>query len=135
MESKEVSEPQDSEALSGINTVDESFLDDTVIFKEPTDKQRPTSEVPPANEGVVGANFWKADDTWAATAIGETPTGNTLQAVKRADGSGYKLSLRDGGTLPAEFSGWYTSYSKAEEHGRLYLNKQWEEVRASAATA
>lgn len=116
--------------------VDLSFMDDDVehvessdgqqaVFKEPTEEQRPSDSVPQEHEGVIGTDFWNSEGDWAATVIGETPDGNKLQVMKRPDGVGYRIGWRNGGVVPPECEGWFTSYDKAEQAARTYLNKNW----------
>lgn len=129
------SKDQSSPAQSG--DVDESFLavdvegePTEVVFKEP--EQDFSQEIKQEAEGIVGSNFWDNSD-WAATAIGETPNGNVLQIVKREDGAGYKLGLRNGGNLPNEMTGWYTSFQKTEDAGRIWLAQEWDKANAASA--
>lgn len=120
MEQEEVSEQ--------VSDVDESFLDEpevlteeftvgdsTVVFQE----EAPMS----ATEGAkIGSDFWDPDQEWVATSIGKTESGNEVQVIKRTGGSGYELRLKDGGHLPAIYTGWYTSYDKARDAATEFLN-------------
>lgn len=89
--------------------------DTTVVFRE---------EVPMAEEGHIGGDFWNSDQEWAATQIGQTKGGKTVQVVKRSEGMGYEVNFREGGEKPAQLDGWFTSYDKAEQAARTYLNSQ-----------
>ena len=100
-----------------------------VIFREPTEEDLPTKEVPLAESGFIGKDYFSDMNEWQATVVGKTPSGNQLQITKRREGTGYELSLRNGGTMPAKYTGWYTTYEKAEEAARLFLSLQWEEAR------
>ena len=132
-EQKEVSEtPSDTS-----NDVDLSFMDEdkveeievgdtTVVFKEPTKEQRPKDTVRNEHEGTIGTDFWNPEGDWKSTVIGETPNGGRLQVMKREEGVGYRLAWQNGGVLPPECEGWFTSYDKAEQSARAYLNRIWE---------
>jgi hypothetical protein len=113
--------PKKEEVIKAGNT--------TVVFREPTEEQLPTKEVPMAQSGFIGKDYFSDMNEWQATVIGQTPNGNNLQITKRQEGTGYELSLRNGGSMPAKYSGWYTTYEKAEEAARLFLSLQWEEAR------
>lgn len=97
---------------------------ETEVAEAPEAYQDP-GEVPMAEQedARIDSDFWNQDDEWKATVIGETPTGNEVQVAKRPEGSGYILQLRKGGELPAAYKGWYTSYDKARDAGRVYLNE------------
>lgn len=133
MESKEAS----SQAQSG--NVDESFMAEDsegdqveVVFKEP--EQDFTKQIQGEAEGAVTSDFWNTEG-WAATEVGETPNGNLLQIVKREGGAGYRLGLRNGGVLPNEMTGWYTSFQKAEDAGRIWLAQEWDKANAASTSA
>ena len=100
-----------------------------VIFREPTEEELPTKEVPMAESGFIGKDYFSDMNEWQATGVGKTPSGNIVQITKRHEGTGYELSLRNGGTMPAKYTGWYTTYEKAEEAARLFLSLQWDEAR------
>lgn len=99
--------------------------------EEPTAEQRPLDQVPQANTGFIGQDFFTSDDQWAKTVIGELPGGKVVQVVKRAEGQGYEIQYQ-GGNIPAELQGWFTTYEKAEGAARVYLASKWEESRPKA---
>jgi hypothetical protein len=103
--------------------------DTKVIFREPTSEELPTQAVPQAHTGVIGQNFFSEGQEWQATVVGKSPSGNQLQITKRHDGTGYQLGWRNGGEVPARYSGWYTTYEKAETSARLHLAELWEVAR------
>lgn len=124
-------EPKEvSETPSDTSDVDLSFMDEDKVKTEPTEEQRPHDSVRAAHEGSIGTNFFDQSEDWKATVIGETPGGAKVQVNKREDGTGYRISFHEGGTLPAELSGWFTTYDKAEQAARGYLNRKWEEENA-----
>lgn len=100
-----------------------------IIFREPTEEELPTREVPRADTGFIGQDFFGEGEQWVATTIGKSPTGNELQVTKRREGTGYVLRWSKRGELAAKFSGWYTTYEKAEEAARLLLSLMWEDAR------
>lgn len=77
-------------------------------------------------EGNISSDFWDQDHEWVATKIGETRDGKTVQVVKRNDGMGYEVNFREGGAKPSDMEGWFTSYDKAEQAARAYLNRRLE---------
>ena len=82
--------------------------------------------VPSAEIGGLRSSY--ESEEWVATVIGQTPTGGVLQVLKRSDGSGYKIGIQGGGRTPNNLEGWFTSYPKAEQAARLYLNQCWVDV-------
>ena len=102
----------------------------------PSEEQNPSEKISQAHEGIVGQDFFSPQDDWKATVLGQFPTGETLQVMKRPTGSMYYLAFREGlKKVPAEIQGSYTNYDKAEVAGRVYLNKLWEEQSATAASS
>lgn len=101
-----------------------------VIFREPTEEELPTAEVPRADGGFIGKNFFSDEQEWKSTLIGKTPNGAGLHITKRYEGVGYQLKF-DGGMLPAKLSGWYTTFDKAQTAARTYLSQSWDDARAS----
>ena len=101
----------------------------TVIFREPTEQQLPTSNVTRADGGIIGQNYFDSSNEWTATVIGESPRGAALQVTKRPNGVGYTISYRDGGNVPNDLSGWFTTYDKAEVAARAYLAGLWDQAR------
>lgn len=130
-EIEEVSETQSSSEETPSQDFVEALTEKTV---EPTPEQNPTDKVTPADTGVVGSDFFGGDDDWQATILGELPNGKTVQVKKKTEGQGYYLCYREGLT-PKDLDGWYTSYDKAEQSGRVYLNRAWDEERAKTASA
>ncbi len=95
----------------------------------------PEAPVPQAAEGVNTSHIWDpvSDEDWTATIVGSTPGGKEVQVTRREGANGFKVGFNTGAPLPVEFQGWFTSYAKAEQAGRLYLNKKWEKHAKSAA--
>ena len=60
------------------------------------------------------------------TVIAKTPKGKTVQVRKRKEGLGYIIEFKEGGELPKEFSGIWTSYHLAEEPARQYVADKWD---------
>ena len=92
-----------------------------MIFKNDHDDVTPIQQ----EDGIsrVGSDFWDHDGDWKSTAVGSI--GNkTLHIAKRSDGSGYKLQFAEGGDLPPLYSGWYTSFDKAQNAAQEYLNSK-----------
>lgn len=87
----------------------------------------PKEPVQQAAQGQIQSDFWHQGE-WDATVIGQTP-GNTknVQVKKDLDGSMYTISFREGGELPQELRGKFTSYDVAEKQARTYLNRLWDE--------
>lgn len=100
-----------------------------VIFREPTEKELPTSPVAREDGGFIGKDFFTDANEWKSTLVGNTPNGAGVSIVKRPEGTGYKLSST--GSLPESLKGWFTTYQKAEEAARVYLVGMWEKARAS----
>lgn len=112
------------------------FVD--AMTREPTPEQNPTEKVQHDNEGAIGHDFFDRDNQWQAAVLGELPTGKTLQVKQKKDnsGTGFYLCYREGlEKVPPQIGGWFTSYDKAEQAGRTYLNQQWDLERAKAADA
>ncbi len=95
---------------------------------EPDEGDNPTAQVTMAHEGVNTSDFWtsREDEDYKVTTIGKTPGGREVQVKRREVGNGYYVEMR-GGKNPKAFEGWHTSYSRAEQEARLYLNKKWEQ--------
>jgi len=125
------SAPMDKkEASEQPSKLDDSFLAEPAA--EAQEESKPLrNDTPMAvqEDGRIGTDFWNNEDDWEATVIGESPNKRELQVAKRKEGSGYVLQWRQGGELPALYSGWYTSYDKARTAGFIYLN----ELRDAAA--
>ena len=98
---------------------------------EPTEEQLPKEEVPMAQQGYIGKDYF-GDDDWEATTIGEFPAGGLLSVVKDNTSSFYHLK-KSNGSVAQEYSGMYTSYDRAEKAARQYLATKWEEHNAKAA--
>lgn len=93
----------------------------------PTEEQNPTDKVEQKQEGIIGQDFFDKNNEWSATVLGELPTGEHLQVMKRAE-HGYYLAYREGlKSVPREIQGWWTNYDKAEQAGRVYLNQLWDQ--------
>lgn len=104
----------------------------------PTPEQNPTDKVSPAHTGTVDQDFFNKEEQWTATVIGELPTGETIQIKKKNDnaGAGFYVSYREGlKTVPKPYDGWYTSYDKAEQAARVFLNRSWDEAGATTASS
>jgi hypothetical protein len=101
----------------------------------PTTGVNPSEPVQQAAQGQIQSDFWHQGE-WDATVIGQTP-GNTknVQVKKDLNGSMYTVSFREGGELPQELRGKFTSYDVAEKTARTYLNRQWDEHNANATSA
>lgn len=107
--------------------------DTKVVFKEPTEADNPTDRyISRTDTGRIGNNFFSSENEWEATVIGRTPSNKEMQVVKRSDGHGYTIQWRQGGQIPDELQGWFTSYDKASQAGLVYLNKMWDKERAEA---
>jgi hypothetical protein len=100
-----------------------------VTFREPTEEELPRERVARSDSGFIGQNFFGEGDDWVATVVGTSPTGNSLQVTKKQDGVGYQLNWRDGGSMPAHLTGWYTTFDKAEVAARVHLHELWEKAR------
>jgi len=121
-----------------VHEVEPDFVEQILKAAEPAPEQNPTDKVPMADTGRVGQDFFNREEEWSATVLGETPEGKNLQVMKGKgnQSNGFYLGWREGlGDKPKEISGWFTSYDKAEQAGRVYLNKQWDEARATAASS
>lgn len=105
--------------------------DTTAVFREPTEQDLPTGHIHREDTGYIGKDFFGDDENWKATVVGKSPAGAELAVTKRAIGNGYELMYRRG-TLPDSLRGWYTTFDKAAEAGRVYLAQLWEEARAKA---
>ena len=103
--------------------------DTKVVFREPTEEELPSREVSRADGGIIKSDFFTGDKEWAATVVGKSPAGASLQITKRREGTGYVLSYRDGGNVPNHLSGWFTTFDKAESAGRAYLAGLWDQAR------
>lgn len=134
MEEAPDQEPQEGKMVIKDGEVIEDFVQ-ALNFEEPTEEQNPTDVKPQAHEGIVGNDFFDPQGEWAATALGETPDGKTVQVKKREDGAGYRICYREGLSKPEGVDGWFTNFEKAEHAGRVFLNRKWDEARASAANA
>lgn len=130
-------QPETTEKLVvGEGEVKEVPADFVQAMNQPTEEQNPKSKVAPEHEGIVGQDFFTPQDEWKATVLGQFPTGEHLQVMKRANGSMYYLAFREGlKSVPKEIQGNYTNYDKAEVAGRNYLNKLWEQQGAETASS
>ena len=103
---------------------------------EPTKEQNPTDRVSQEQQGIIGQDFFGTDDVWKATVLGQLPSGEHLQVMKRKENSMYYLGYREGlKKVDQSIQGSYTSFEKAEQAGRVYLNRVWDEQRATAASS
>ena len=114
--------PEDSEVLEKDGV--------TAAFVEPTEEQLPKEEVPMAQQGYIGKDYF-GDDEWEATTIGEFPMGGILSVVKDKTSSFYRLK-KSNGSVAQQYAGMYTSYDRAEKAAREYLAATWEERNAKA---
>ncbi len=116
-----------------VKEVSEDFVE---LMNQPTSEQNPKERVPKASdsEKAISQDFFDRDQEWKATTLGELPTGQTLQIMKHPKHSGYYLAYREGlNKVPKEIEGWWTHYDKAEQSGRNYLNRLWDEQSASTS--
>ena len=59
-----------------------------------------------------------------AEVVAMTDTGKEIQVVKDPSFSGYHIEFKQGGRIPKEFEGRWTSYEKAMEQIRIYIAKR-----------
>jgi len=104
------------------------------VYGKPNEPYLP-NPVPPAEEGPHTSDYFNPDGDWHKTKLGETPEGKEVFVAKRKDGTGYTLRYNKG-VMPADIHGsWWTTYRRAEEAGRFYLNKLHSNAQTSAETA
>ncbi len=95
-----------------------------------TGQQHPnfTESVPNAEEGPIMRDYFKDgidEDERGRTVIGRTPSGKTVQVMKRLEGIGYVVNFQEGGETPEMWGGIWTNYHLAEEIARRYLTERW----------
>jgi len=92
-------------------------------------------EVPNADTGRIGGDFFNSDKEWKETLIGKLPDGGSIFVKKNKVGSGYTIIKKPGSHPPKELEGSYTSYFVAEREARNYIAKVIDKYNAKIAAS
>jgi len=67
------------------------------------------------------------DNVLLKETVGTTPNGKEIQVVKDPVYSGFFIQFKDGGVLPQELGGKWTTHHKAMEAVRVYIGRKLSE--------